>query len=339
MTPATSQPVHSDIGEINISPRIPALKATHLNWLLATYIASCRARLANKITVDGYEYELRWFVDWWNREGPPRNWLLTPPDLAAFEVYLRGCQSPHTGKTLAYHTRLTILKRLREALKWAQELGYVDRDYRQWIPQADGAPPKRKAPGLSSLKKLLDSVKRGPYYLRNRAIIAILMGMGLRREEASHLNIEDIVIMADCSGYARVTGKRTRANPEGKREAAFDKPTGAILVAHIDATRRISGPLFVSKHGKRLSGQGIYKMLKDVIEAADLEEEIIGPHDLRRAFATHYRRNRSDKMSGDLLRRQLGHASYSQTDEYTLLDVNDIRLDIVSPLFLLSDKP
>jgi site-specific recombinase XerD len=104
---------------------------------------------------------------------------------------------------------------------------------------------------------------------------------------------------------------------------------------YLDACGRNSGPLFIAQQRKnRLTGQGIYDMVKTTIAKVNLDKQIIGPHDLRRAFATYYRRNRNDKTSADLLRRQLGHANYAQTDEYTLLDVEDIRKDIVSPLSL-----
>ena len=46
-------------------------------------------------------------------------------------------------------------------------------------------------------------------------------------------------------------------------------------------------------------------------------------------------REAEEQRIADLRRRQLGHASYSQTTEYTLYDVDDIRLDIVSPVSLL----
>ena len=323
-------------GTILRVPRTPLLDGTHLNWLIAEYIAWQRAHLDHQRTVDGYAYHLWWFTQWWQAQGPARDWQLRPADLVLFERHLRSTVSARTQRPLTYNTRATILKRLREALRWALNQGYVERDYTPWVPNADGGPPKRKAAAISALHHLLDAATAGPCPLRDRAILAMLMGMGLRREELSSLDIDAVVVEADHSGYAAVVGKRTRANPSGEREAAFDCATGNILVAYLDDDGRTQGPLFVGQRGNRLTGQGIYKVVKRLVAAAGLTDQIIGPHDLRRAFATHYRRNRKDKASGDLLRRQLGHASYSQTDEYTLLDVNDIRADLISPLALFA---
>jgi site-specific recombinase XerD len=328
----------AETGTIRLDPHVPTLDATHLNWLIGRYIEACRSRLDHQATVDGYEYQLRWFVAWWEAEGPALKWLLHPDDLARFEKYLRTAISPRTKRKLSYHTRATILKRLAETLHWALDMGYVERDYTKWVPSADGGPPKRKAAGIASLHKLLDTAGRGSKALRNKTIHAMLMGMGLRRAELSNLDIEEVVIEADHSGYASVVGKRTKANQTGERLAAFDSSTGEIIVAYLDNVGRSSGPLFVGERGNRLTGQGIYKVVKRAIEAASLQAQIIGPHDLRRAFATHYRRNRKDKQSGDLLSRQLGHQSPDQTNEYTLLDIDDIREDLVSPISLWVER-
>lgn len=319
---------------IERAPKVPALDARHLNWLIAHYLAACRTRLDSSTSADSYTYQLQWFVAWWEAQGPPRDWLLRQDDFAQFERYLRSAASPRTKRKLTYHTRLTIIKRLKEMFRWAYENGYVERDYRKWIPPAEGGPPKRNAATIAQLRLLLEVAGDGHKPLRNRAILAMLMGMGLRRGEAASLNVEDVVVYADRSGYARVVGKRTKANRTGEREAAFDSATGMVIVAYLDQMGRTSGPLFEGDAGRRISGDGIYVMLKKVITAAHLEAIISGPHDLRRAFATHYRRNRTGKASADLLQRQLGHASYSTTTEYTLLDVDDIRADLISPLAL-----
>lgn len=317
-------------GMIRRTPNAPTLHATDLNWLIEQYLAWQRRELAHQPTVDGYTYQLRWFMRWWETIGPMQGWLLAADDLAEFERYLRGAISLQTKRPLSYHTRATILKRLKEMFKWAQDKGYVERDYTTWVPPADGGPPKRRAAQITSLHSLLEAAGRGRDALRDRAIVAMLMGMGLRRAELSNLDIEDVIIEADGSGYAHVVGKRTKANRTGERDAAFDSATGNILVTYLDACGRTSGPLFIGARGDRLTGQGVYKVVKRAIASANLEDHLVGPHDLRRAFATYYRRNR--KGSSDLLQRQLGHAHYSMTNEYTLLEVDDIRADIISPV-------
>ncbi len=325
-------------GTIHREPSIPTLHAADLNWLIAEYLSWQRTQLDTQATVDCYACKLRWFTAWWEVMGPAKEWLLHQTDLEAFERYLREAVSERTKRRLAWHSRNDVLRRLREMFHWAVSRDYIDRDYAEWVPKADGGPPKRRAAGVAALVRLLEEAGDSATGSRDRAMIAMLMGMGLRRGEIVNLNVEDVVIEADSSGYAHVHGKRTKANADGSRDAAFDAATGRILVSYLDATNFRHGPLFRGPSNRRLSAQGVYRRVKTIIERAGLSDQIIACHDLRRAFTTYYARNRRGSDSADRLRRQLGHASYSQTADYALLDVDDIRKDLISPVSLAGDS-
>lgn len=325
------------IGIIRRTPSIPALRAADLNWLIGEYISWQRTQIDQQSTVDCYACKLRWFMAWWEEVGPPNQWLLRQADLEQFERSLREAVSPRTKRKLAWHTRNDVLRRLREMFHWACTKDYTERDYAEWVPKADGGPPKRRAVSVGSLVKLLTVAGDSAHASRDKAMLAIMMGMGLRRIEVYHLNIEDVTIEADYSGYAHVHGKRTIANTSGERDAAFDSATGRIIAAHLDKEGYLRGPLFRNPQGHRLSVQGIYRSTKALIEMAGLADEVQACHDLRRAFTTYTARQRKGTDAADRLRRQLGHASYSQTAEYALLDVEDLRIDFISPLGVMSD--
>ena len=320
------------VGRIRREPEGPALDGRDLAWLVERYLIALRQSQDEQATVDGYGYKLAWFVRWWEEFGAARGWLLRPDDLIEFQRWLKAAISEKTGEPLSFHSRNDVLRRLRSMFRWAHERQYTTEDYGAWVPKADGGPPVRRAARVEMLLRLLEAAGAGPHPGRDRAILAMLIGMGLRRAEVAGLNVEDVVVEADLSGYVTVVGKRTRANPTGTRAAAFDSATGRLVVAHLDASGLTTGPLFCSRRGVRLSNQGLYKAVKRAIQAAGLASQIVGPHDLRRAFATHYARERKGAGSADLLRRQLGHAHYSQTSQYSLLEVDDIREDLVSPL-------
>lgn len=325
-----------DVGTIRRTPRVPTLDGTHLNWLIEQFVTDRRTRLDNQITVDTYACRLRWFTQWWLEAGPVRAWLLQAPDFVAFERYLRSAISPSTERALSWNYRNGIMFTLREALRWAYDTGYTERDYALWIPNAHGGKPVRKAADIKALTKLLLEAGNGRSRTRDRAMIAMLIGMGLRRGEISNLKVEDLVFEPDRSGHARVYGKRTSANKTGERDAAFDAATGEIVLEHIDAKRYTSGPLFRNKYGGRLTPGGVHQAVKAIIHRARLWKEIQACHDLRRGFTTYYARNKPGADSADLRRRQLGHARYSQTTDYTLYDVDDIRQDLISPVSLIS---
>ena len=327
-----------NVATIRREPSIPTLHAADLNWLIAQYISYQRTQLDNQMTVDCYACKLRWFENWWEMSGPGNEWLLKQSDLMAFEHWLRHAESARTHRKLSWHSRNDVLRRMREMFHWASHRDYTERDYAEWVPKADGGPPKRRAAGVAALVRLLEEAGDSATGSRDRAIIAMLMGMGLRRGEVVNLNVEDVVVEADRSGYAHVHGKRTKANASGERDAAFDAATGRIVVAYLDGANYRHGPLFRGPSNKRLSAQGVYRRVKTIIERAGLSNQIIACHDLRRAFTTYYARNRRGSDAADRLRRQLGHASYSQTADYALLDVDDIRKDLISPVSLASDS-
>lgn len=339
--PPTDPPTRplEDFGVIEQSPRTPVLDATHLNWLVMQYLFRCRTEFADPSTVDSYEAKLRWFTDWWQHEGPKQNWLLRQGDLLRFERYLREAVSKRTKRKLSYNSRKDVFRRLGEALRWAQVHNYIARDYTKWLPKPQGQSRRRKAAPLNVLESLLNDASNSYIAGRDRAILTVFIGMGLRRGEVANLDVEDLVFMADHSGYAAIHGKRTRAKGDGFREAAFDKATGEILIIYLDSMGYQRGPLFRGRTNERLTAQGVYKVVKRLVKHANLEEYIQGCHDLRRAFATHVARNRKGKESTKLLKEQMGHTSYAHTaDKYILTDVEDIRVDLVSPIAMMGHK-
>jgi site-specific recombinase XerD len=86
--------------------------------------------------------------------------------------------------------------------------------------------------------------------------------------------------------------------------------------------------------GRRLTGEGVYKIVKATVRAAGLEQDMEACHDLRRAFASHFAATNPGETYADSLRRQLGYARFSQTTEYIKHDVTVLRQHIVSPLAL-----
>lgn len=324
----------SDVDRIVRAPAVPAIDGRDFGWLIEQYLDDRRARVDAK-TYGAYACRLRIVIEWWTDVGPGVAWRLKATDLDTLEVHLRARVSANSGKPLSYTYRAGILQSLREVLRWATERGYLKNDYSSWVPPAHGGKKKRRAANASELLRLLAECDNSPRRVRDRAIVAVFIGMGLRLSEVANLNVEDVHFADEGSGYANVVGKRTRANPDGTREAAFDAPTGKLLAAHIAAQGSASGPLFVSYRGKPVKSYTLYGIVKKLIKRAGLEGEIQACHDLRRAFTTYYARQKQGAASADLRRRQLGHSEYSQTADYTLYEIDDIRHDIVSPVGLL----
>lgn len=176
----------------------------------------------------------------------------------------------------------------------------------------------RKLPGVLSvanMKQLLTSVDpddpNGP---RDRALLAVLYGCGLRASEASGLRIGDLDF---DDGFLRIRGKgnRERLVPFGTFAA---EPLSAYLEGpRLRAERRgTSDHVFLNRRGGPLSRMGVWSVVRRAARRAGLERQV-HPHTFRHSFATHLLAGGADLRS---VQAMLGHQSISTTQIYTHLD-------------------
>jgi len=148
---------------------------------------------------------------------------------------------------------------------------------------------------------------------RDRAIIETIYAAGLRVSEAVALNIEDL---DEFSEVVRIEGK-------GKKERLC--PLGSMAVeaiGHYLRMRRVrSGPLFVNKHGSRISDRSVRRKLDKYLLAAGIDPGV-SPHTLRHSFATHMLNAGADLRS---VQELLGHSSLSTTQVYTHLTTKRLK--------------
>jgi site-specific recombinase XerD len=323
----------TETGTINLRPQEHMLEAEQLNDLLLLWLEDCALRLPSH-TVRGYRHKTAYFCDWWAVTGPGQDWQLRRRDLQAFAKGLETTKSKQTGRVLMYHTRSDILRRVKQMFKWAHhpEHAYVDQDYSSWVPAPVGSAPLRKATPVDHLRRLMEATELSECFaVRDRAILAVLIGTGVRRAECSSINIEDVQIDADNSGVFKVTAKRVSHREVHERMIAFDRATGQYILAYLD-TRAAKGPLFIGRYkSKRLAPEGIARVIERLIIGAGLVGQVQGSHDLRRTFATTFARAHPGEGYGKLLSKQLGHTNYKQTSQYTLHDIEDVRAVLVSP--------
>lgn len=330
------------IDTIKLNPNQPTLDARSFEQLCELFLEDCRVRLGVK-TSNGYEEKLSYVREWWTIKGPSYNWTMSETILQDFAHWLCE-QSSRYGKPLAYHTRKDAHRRLRQVFLWAWKKGYVAHDYSNWVPVAQGSAPLRKAPPLDCLRRLIDAATYSAYPVRDRAILAVLLGTGVRRAECAGINIEDVQIDADGSGVITVKAKKVKGREVHARLVAFDAATGVYIRAHVDDMLSYpeitAGPLFLSSRYDQvqLHPIGIYKVIKKLINLAGLGDQVQGPHDLRRYFATYYSRNRRGESHGQLLSKQLGHSTYRMTAHYSLQDIEDVREAAFSIFALLEEK-
>lgn len=175
---------------------------------------------------------------------------------------------------------------------------------------------ERKLPKVLSMdevENLLDSPKGNDQYgLRDKAMLELLYATGIRVSELIGLNIGDAHL---SMGFIRCIGKGNK-----ERIIPLGRSATSAIQAYLDEGR----PKFVSKkykddalflnhHGKRLTRQGFWKILKRLTNEAGIKKELT-PHTLRHSFATHLLENGADLRA---VQEMLGHADISTTQIYT----------------------
>ena len=151
-----------------------------------------------------------------------------------------------------------------------------------------------------------------PQGVRDVAMLELLYGSGMRISELIELNLEDIHI---TMGFVRVFGKggKERIIPLGRSaiNACERYLNGARQKLLGNAPK--NDAFFINQRGKRLTRQGVWKLLKQHAEKADIQQELT-PHVLRHSFATHLIENGADLRA---VQELLGHSDISTTQIYT----------------------
>ncbi|MBQ2372877.1 MAG: site-specific tyrosine recombinase XerD [Bacteroidales bacterium] len=164
------------------------------------------------------------------------------------------------------------------------------------------------------VEAIMDSVDTTDWIgVRDRAILEVLYGCGLRVSEAVGLRIS---CLYPDEGFVRVFGK-------GKKERlipfcgmALEAVQRYLEVRPLPADSRSDDLLFLNNRGTSLSRVSMFKMVKRQALIADVRKEI-SPHTFRHSFATHLVENGADLR---VVQEMLGHESITTTEIYTHVD-------------------
>lgn len=152
-----------------------------------------------------------------------------------------------------------------------------------------------------------------PLGLRDRAMLELMYGTGVRVSELLGLNVEDINMTA---GFLRCLGKGRKERIVPVNQTAIRWVERYISQSRPALLKRASNrALFLNARGRAMTRQGFFKILAGYVQKAQLEKAIT-PHTLRHSFATHLLENGADLRS---VQEMLGHADISTTQIYTHL--------------------
>ncbi len=174
---------------------------------------------------------------------------------------------------------------------------------------------------IEEIDNLLDIPIENAYDARNKALLELMYGTGLRISEVVSLKMSN-VDFEDC--IVRVVGKGSK-----ERIVPINDYALKALRDYLDNYRPallIKGPIneiFVNNHGTLMTRQGVFKMLKNECLKHHITKNV-GPHTLRHTFATHLLQNGADLR---VIQELLGHSDISTTQIYTHLSNEQLKND------------
>ena len=170
---------------------------------------------------------------------------------------------------------------------------------------------------IDSMIAQLDMSK--PESHRNRAIIEMLYGSGLRVSELVNLRLSDIYRQ---EGFMRITGKGS------KQRLVPISPVADQWLEYwlddrspLDIKPEYSDIVFLNRYGRQLTRAMIFTIIKTLARQADIHKNI-SPHTLRHSFATHLLQNGADLR---IIQQLLGHEDITTTEIYTHIEIQDLR--------------
>ena len=159
--------------------------------------------------------------------------------------------------------------------------------------------------------------------IRDRAILEILYGCGLRVSEAVGLKISGLY---PKEGFIRVLGKGNKERLIPYCGMALEAVEAYLKVRPQPEDPKDDDVLFLNNRGSSLSRVSMFNLVKKQALIADIRKEI-SPHTFRHSFATHLVENGADLR---VVQEMLGHASITTTEIYTHIDSQTWQKAVVS---------
>ena len=206
-----------------------------------------------------------------------------------------------------------ILSGLKSFWRYLTQENLTETDPTLLIPSPSMGRHLPEVLSYEEIQKMIDSIDLSqPTGHRNKAMIEVMYGCGLRVSELIGLQISDIY---RNDGFLRIIGKgsKERLVPIGDSslKILFQYIEGARL--HITPKPKFTDTVFLNSRGTSLTRQMVFLIVKDLAEKNGITKAI-SPHTFRHSFATHLLEGGANLLA---VQQMLGHASVSTTEIYT----------------------
>jgi integrase/recombinase XerC len=236
-------------------------------------------------------------------------------------VAIRGFLSCLYEKGLGKASVARSLAAVRSLYRWLAQEGVVEQNPAKLV--ATPKLPKKlpRVPTIEEINSVLDGEmpEVAAFPERDRLLLELLYGCGIRNSELIGINLDDIRVSAEAI-LIRGKGKKERYVPFGGSAASALRvylPARQKLLAQVKSA---TPGLLINQRGGRLTVRSVGRIVKKIAVAKGLSPDV-HPHTLRHAFGTHMLEEGADLRA---IQEMLGHERLSTTQRYTQLSMKHV---------------
>jgi integrase/recombinase XerC len=288
-----------------------AKPTTVVSKAVTDFLSHLRERNASPHTIKAYSGDLANFAAY----AGSRGWK------SIDHIVIRGFLSQLYERGLGKTSVARSLAAVRSFYRWLAREGVVEQNPAKLVATPKLAKKLPRVPTIEEMNFVLDGQmpEAAAFPERDRLMLELLYGCGVRNSELTGINLDDIRLSAEAI-LIRGKGKKERYVP-------FGGAAGSALPSYLTArqtilaeTRKTTLALLINRRGGRLTTRSVGRIIKKVAVAKGLSADV-HPHTLRHAFGTHMLEEGADLRA---IQELLGHERLATTQRYTQLSMKHV---------------
>ena len=288
-----------------------AHKRTAVERSIGQFLRVLREQNASAHTIKAYAGDLDGFAGYVG----PRDWKRID------HIVIRGFLSHLYEKGLGKTSVARVLAAVRSLYRWLAQEGIVEQNPAKLVSTPKIPKKLPRVPTIEEINSVFDGEMpdASAFPARDRLLLELLYGCGIRNSELIGINLEDVRVSAEAI-LIRGKGKKERYVPFGG--AAAQALSGYLPVRQklLADKRKNTAALLVNHRGGRLTTRSVGRIVKKIAVAKGLSPDV-HPHTLRHAFGTHMLEEGADLRA---IQELLGHERLSTTQRYTQLSMKHV---------------
>jgi integrase/recombinase XerC len=278
---------------------------------VADFVRHLRERNASAHTLKAYSHDLALFAAY----AGSRGWKQID------HIAVRGFLSQLYETGLSKTSVARALAAVRSLYRWLAREGVVEQNPAKLVSTPKLPKKLPRVPTIEEMNSVIDGEmpEAAAFPERDRLMLELLYGCGIRNSELTGINLDDIRLSAEAI-LIRGKGKKERYVPFGDSVktglAAYLPERGRVL----DAGHKNCNALLINRRGGRLTTRSVGRIVKKIAVAKGLSPDV-HPHTLRHAFGTHMLEEGADLRA---IQELLGHERLATTQRYTQLSMKHV---------------